>query len=259
MKLFKNVALIVLVLFISNSAYAQSSVLVVNANGNANTALNAALAAQFTTVDNHDENSLGTPGLAQLSTYNTVIAYTNSSPTDPAALGNVLADYVDAGGCVVLATYALSDSWLISGRITTTGYSPLPSVAVTGNVSGNLVALVPGDPIFAGVNLGTLTYFNNSNFAHPGLDAGATLLADDGAGINMIARNATGNVVGMNLFPADGGNNNADLYALFVNAAVDCQGVVVPAVPVPANNMYALILLVLLVGGIGYTTVRRYR
>lgn len=242
---------------LSNTIHAQNSVIVVNANSNSNSALNTALAAQFTTVDNHDVNGSGTPTLGQLSAYNTVIAYTNSTPSNSADLGDVLADYVDAGGCVVVSTYALSTPWTITGRMQTSGYSPLVDLGSNGDVSGNLVALVPNDPIFSGVDPGSLTYFHNSNFAYPGLDAGAVLVADDGAGHNMIARNANGNVIGMNLFPGDITGNSPELYALYVNAAVNCQGFVAPPTPVPANNTYAMILLMLLLGGVAYTTIRR--
>src|SRR5688572_28022557 len=40
----------------------------------------------------------GTPTLAQLLQYQAVMCWTNSTPADNVAWGNVLADYVDAGG-----------------------------------------------------------------------------------------------------------------------------------------------------------------
>lgn len=244
-------------LSLSCVVHAQSSVIVVNANDNDNSELNTALSAAFDTVDNF--NAIPeTPTLGDLSSFNTVVAYTNSEPDDPVALGDVLADYVDQGGCVVIATYSFSFPWAITGRITDPGFAPLTNLSSNGAVSGDLDALVPNDPIFNGVDLGSLVYFHNGSFAHPGLDAGATLIADDGAGHNMIARNGDGNVVGMNLFPADEAPNNDQLYALFVNAAVNCQGIVRQNIPVPANNVYALALLMLLLGGLGYVTIRKY-
>jgi hypothetical protein len=60
------------------------------------------------------------------------------------------------------------------------GSGPYKALAV--DVSGNLNAVVSGDPIFTGVDLSSLTYFHNSQFADLELDVGATLLADDGAG-----------------------------------------------------------------------------
>ncbi len=113
-----------------------------------------------------------TPTLAQLAEYETILAYTNFVPADAIALGDTLADYVDAGGHLAMATYAYSNPWDIEGRITTTGYAPLTNVAVNGTVSGNLVATLPGDPIFAGIDVNAVSYFNNLNFAHPGLMPG---------------------------------------------------------------------------------------
>jgi hypothetical protein len=160
-----------------------------------------------------------TPTLAQLQAYGAVLAYSNVTFSDPVGQGNVLAQYVAAGGHLVLATYAFSNPWAIGGQITTAGYAPLVNLGTNGDVSGNLVPVNPGDPLFAGVNLTTLAYFHNGNFAHPGLDPGATLLATDGAGINMIAESSDGRIIGMNLFPGTTADvNNSDFYMLVGNA-----------------------------------------
>ncbi len=92
------------------------------------------------------------------------------------------------------------------------------------DVGGSLSVLVSGDPVFAGVNLGALSYFHNPNFAHPGLAAGATLLATDGAGTNMIARSNSSRVIGLNLYPGtDAGVNNQEFYKLLANALVSVR------------------------------------
>ena len=176
----------------------------------------------FAAVDVFDAIN-ATPTLAELTPYDAVLAYTNYVPYDGVSLGDVLADYVDGGGCLVICTYSYSNPWEILGRITTTGYSPLVSLAANADVSGNLVAVIPTDPIFSGVDLGTLQYFHNDNFAHPGLDSGATLLATDGSGINMIARNGSGRVIGANLFPGTAVDvNNSEFYELIGNMLL-CQ------------------------------------
>ncbi len=170
-----------------------------------------------------------TPSLPTFQAYDTVLAFTNAIPNDAVAFGNVLADYVDSGGRVTLCTYGFTSPWNISGRIMTPGYSPLVNVGVKGTVSGSLVATVPDDPIFAGIDVGAVVYWQNSNYAHPGVDAGATLLATDGAGHNMIARNAAGNVIGVNIWPASKSDrpiNTQELYDLIGNTLVG-EGVAV--------------------------------
>ena len=159
-----------------------------------------------------------TPSLATLTPYTVVLAYTNFVPQNPTALGNVLADYVDAGGGLVLTTYAFSTPWSIQGRVTTSGYSPLVNVGQNGDVSGTLTAVVPGDAVFEGVNLAAVSYFHNFNFARPGLAPGATLLATDGAGRNMIGRSGAARVVGLNLFPGTCCGGNQEFFKLVANA-----------------------------------------
>jgi len=51
-------------------------------------------------VDYFDAQN-ATPTLAQLQPYNIVVAFSNSTYSDPVAMGNVLADYADTGGVVV--------------------------------------------------------------------------------------------------------------------------------------------------------------
>jgi len=68
------------------------------------------------------------------------------------------------------------------------------------------------------------------------LDSTATLLATDGAGHNMLAINATGNVIGLNLYPGTNvSGNNAEAHRLMANALTGSF-----AVPEPST----LILLV---------------
>jgi len=60
--------------------------------------------------------ALGTPTLSQLSAYDSVLVWTNFAPQNAIALGNVLADYVDAGGGVVAAPLAQNLAVRITGR-----------------------------------------------------------------------------------------------------------------------------------------------
>lgn len=164
----------------------------------------------------------GTPTLAALQAADVALIYTNCSPADPTALGDVLADYVDAGGKLVVATYSFSSPWGIAGRITTPGYLPIINTGTNGDVSGLFSTASPSDPIFSVPNAITpaaLSYFHNFNFSHPALDSGAVLLADDGFGIPLAAINAAQNVLGLNLFPEGGGfGGNNEFYRFLENS-----------------------------------------
>src|SRR5688572_29420823 len=141
----------------------------------------------FSAVDTFD-HGLGTPTLLQLQAYDAVFAYSNDTPMAPAALGDVLADYADLGGCLSLGTYAFSGIWAFAGRIMTTGYSPflLTAPEDLADPDGAFVATIPYDAIFAGVDLGSLAYQENNNMADGTLDAGAKLLATDGLGLSLV-------------------------------------------------------------------------
>lgn len=79
------------------------------------------------TVDYYDARA-GTPSAALLSSYQAVYTWASYSYSDPVLFGNRLADYVDAGGKVILGvwcTYTLGN--YLAGRIMTVGYSPVTS------------------------------------------------------------------------------------------------------------------------------------
>jgi len=67
-------------------------------------------------VDYFDARS-GTPDLDFLSTYNVVIVWSNYVFSDPFGMGDVLADYVDAGGGVVLQQFSFGSGWGLAGRL----------------------------------------------------------------------------------------------------------------------------------------------
>ncbi len=68
----------------------------------------------FTQVGVHDVRSY-TPTLAELQQYSAVLVFSNYTFSDNVALGDVLADYADAGGGVVVATFAFNISSLVAG------------------------------------------------------------------------------------------------------------------------------------------------
>ncbi|MBE0570826.1 MAG: hypothetical protein IH618_04705, partial [Ignavibacteriaceae bacterium] len=99
---------------------------------------------------------LATPSLAQLTPYDVVFVYSNNTFLDAAALGNVLADYVDAGGGVVSAEGAFTTGFALAGRFVTDGYSAFVTGAVN-FTTVNLGSYDAGHPIMSGVS--TLTEF----------------------------------------------------------------------------------------------------
>ncbi|MEM8680789.1 MAG: hypothetical protein AAGF97_15680 [Planctomycetota bacterium] len=71
----------------------------------------------------------GTPTLNALLQYDAIIHWSNDSNDDAVALGNVFADYVDAGGGMVQAVFANTSSnsdRFLQGRWLTDGYNIIP-------------------------------------------------------------------------------------------------------------------------------------
>ena len=91
-----------------------------------------------------------TPTLEELQAYNVVVVWANYSFLDPYAIGDVLADYVDAGGKVIDLNFALDPSWGYQGRFRSEGYSAL-TIASTGYVTSCLGSYDSGHPIMDGV------------------------------------------------------------------------------------------------------------
>jgi len=80
-----------------------------------------------------------TPTLSQLQAYDAVLTWSNYSYADGDALGDVLADYVDAGGGVVVAVFANTSTQVdryLGGRWITGGYEVVPG-------RGSVVAFSP--------------------------------------------------------------------------------------------------------------------
>jgi len=104
------------------------SVLIVSAFANGVDALHGALSdtGAFGIVEVFDFAAAGAPSLDALLSYDAVLVSTNYDQfPDPAALGNVLADYYDQGGRVVLANGANCSAYQIQGRFVTDGYLAL--------------------------------------------------------------------------------------------------------------------------------------
>jgi hypothetical protein len=95
-----------------------------------------------------------TPTLVELSAYDGVLVYSNYGWADATALGNNLAAYVDAGGGVVTAIFAVSGEsygW-IGGAFSTNTYEVIVPGSVTYGPQLSLGMIhQPAHPLLAGV------------------------------------------------------------------------------------------------------------
>ncbi|WP_440956934.1 BACON domain-containing protein [Methanosarcina sp. Mfa9] len=142
----------------------------------------------------------GTPTLAELQQYDVAIVWSNTYYYDKVALGDVLADYVDCGGNVIIQV----GSWYgpdfgLQGRIISEGYSPFVQDGVNGNhySTASLGLYNASHSIMADVNSVSDVYRDSVV-----LTTGAELVAEWDDGEEFIA--TKGPVVGINSWPGDG-------------------------------------------------------
>ncbi|MFQ6608307.1 MAG: choice-of-anchor D domain-containing protein [Fidelibacterota bacterium] len=81
-------------------------------------------------VDIYDAG-VSTPDLETLQSYDVVVPWSNYSYWDAVALGNILAEYVDSGGALVMFQFCFSNVSGMDGQIMTEGYAPFDNAYVT--------------------------------------------------------------------------------------------------------------------------------
>ncbi len=175
-----------------------------------------------TDIDIFSMLTSGVASLAFLQNYDCVYVWTNQVAPSVVAQGNRLKEYVDAGGGVILATYALSKTqnpWEMQGGIMGPGYSPLVNTTTTLGSFPRVLdpgSALTGHPFVAGV----VGFANggNSNFGKVTLDPGALLVASDTAGDPLLAVSSAGDVAGINIFPPVLFGNTAGAYVALANA-----------------------------------------
>ncbi len=176
------------------------------------------------TVDIFDARS-ATPDLPTLLGYDVVVTWSNYAYLDVTGLGDVLADYVDAGGCVVQGTFNWVDStgWGgPQGRFTAEGYSPLVSLDVGNHfTTASLGWFDAAHRLMAGVTAAGDEYRD-----YTALDPGATLVASWDDGENFVA--VKGNVVGINSYVGTYYQYTGDLPLIFHNAVTYTQSLATP-------------------------------
>lgn len=203
----------------------------------------SAAAPSLGTVTLHNAAAGGAPlpTLSALSNYKAVFVFTDSPGFAYASnLGNLLADYVDAGGGVVDAMFA-NGSIPITGRWQSGGYSAISStgISVGSNLTLGTIA-VPNSPIMTGVD--SLSAIN-AYHANTSVRAGATLIASwsNGAPLVAVSNGFNGQVVTLNFFPP-----SSTARSDFWNASTDGAQLMANAllyVAVPEPSTYALLAL----------------
>jgi len=97
-----------------------------------NAAFRAEIEALTGSACDYYDARTGTPSLAMLQEYECVMTWVNYAYADNEAMGDVLADYVDAGGHVLLGQWCLPTAGnFLSGRIMTDDYCPTTATTQT--------------------------------------------------------------------------------------------------------------------------------
>lgn len=192
----------------------------------------------FTSVDAVDV-VFSTPTVAQLEAYDAVLVWSDSSFADPTALGDNLADFVDDGHGVVVATFTNTFFAPLEGRWASDGYDAIEPSDVTAFTQLTLGDVAqPGHPIMAGV-----TNFDGgfaSWHSIGGLTPGTSLIASWSDGLPLVAEKSNLDI-GLNFFPvssdvySDGWDSSTQGALLMANALnyVSSFGV---SSTVPANG-----------------------
>ena len=168
------------------------------------------------TVDYYDATT-SIPTLAQLLPYDCVITWPNYGYADAITTGDVLAQYVDAGGAVIcggFCWYLLGNH--LDGEIMDTLYNPFTGLGTNHYSAASLGWFDPWHPIMAGVSAVSDQY-RDSVRINPGADSVARW--DDGEWF--IA--TKGKVVGINAYPGDAGAFTGDLILIYYNAILWTQ------------------------------------
>ncbi len=175
-----------------------------------------------------------TPSLSDLIPYDAVFIYSDGGFSGGGGVGDVLADYIDGGGGVVMTTFLFVNGGSLgfTGRIITDGYMPFTLDSQAQNTPLTLVPIESSHEILAGVSSfsgGTASYHNSSITVTPG----ATTVANWSNGQPLVAEWApfgSGVVVGVNVY-APSSDARSDFWAtstdgdiLFGNALVWAAG-----------------------------------
>jgi hypothetical protein len=203
----------------ANALYSASSVNILLLAAADVTAIRSILDAfpDINQVDVYDAR-LSTPTLADLQPYDAVVVISNNTFADAVAVGDVLADYVDAGGKVVQTVATFYDpggfGWGLQGRFVDEGYSPFIGIGDWFSW-GNLGPFDASHPIMQGVTWAS-DYFRQVMELNSGAQWVASWNDDE-----FVA--TKGRVVGLNTFLSDGYAWQGDIPLIVHNSIIWLQ------------------------------------
>jgi hypothetical protein len=172
--------------------------------------------------------SAGTPTLSALQSFDAVLVISDDFFDDPAALGDVLADYVDGGGGVVLGLFtavSLPAGLAPTGRFQVDDYFVLsPGTNTSGDGPYGMVVLDGGHPVLGGVSTfdgGTGSYRPVGSTVSSAYDEIAKWA--DVPGTPLVATRSIGGTrrVDLSFYPV-----TSDVNGSFVSAASDAMRIV---------------------------------
>jgi hypothetical protein len=165
----------------------------------------------FNTVDRIDANSK-TPTWDEIKDYSAILTategyYYGMGYRNSDEMGNLLADYVDAGGSLVCMFMTFYDGtpYRLGGRFYSDGYYAIqPSYSYTSSSAGIGEIVIPNHPVMANVNSISFSYYGYTYRTYnPTLTTGAETISKWGDGYIMAAQKNVGGVdrVDLNMVP----------------------------------------------------------
>ncbi len=206
----KNLAFIVLLLGLTATGFAANDLLVLHCEGTGTMNLfhdNFDTNAFYGSVDYVDGSTALVP-LTTLESYTCVLTWNNYQYT--AGQGDILADYVDGGGKVVICGWAITQC---AGRIVDdAAYCPLAGGA-NQSTPVNLGTTYTHDILNGVTAINGIGYWVDAS-----LESGATLIAENSASQPLVAINEGTSVVAVNLVCGDYISWSGDGWLLLNNA-----------------------------------------
>ena len=147
------------------------------------------------------------PDAADLAQYDAVFVYAEQPFLDPEGLGDLLADYVDGGGGLVVGAYAFSNGHNLGGRLVADGYVPLTLNGTDSGVAGPQRMIREVRPYGTHeVFLNVVNFYGGPGSFHSAgvqVAPGAELLArwENGEPLVAVSEPSAGRVVALNFFP----------------------------------------------------------